>query len=62
MSNKLDQYADIYELTTAEMRTEELIEIISERELTLKDIWSLADLIAGSLEYDHGVGNYEQQD
>ena len=51
--NYLNQYTDIYDAVANELDAEELIEILSERELSLEDVWSLSNLVTLSIEYDH---------
>lgn len=60
--NKLDYYEDVWDLADAELTNKDLISLLGERELALNDIFDLVDLVALSLEYDHGVGRNEQGD
>ncbi len=51
--SKPDRYWSLYEEASRDLETGDLVEILSEREMSLKDIWRLVEIVALSLEYDH---------
>ena len=49
----LEQYDNVWEAAHNELSTQELIELLDERELSLRNLYSLANMIALSLEFEH---------
>jgi len=55
INNTENEWDEVWDLADANLTNKEIISLLGERELTLDDIYDLADMIALSLEYDHEV-------